>query len=116
MVPQAWIELYVPQLRHSASWARPSAWETKHKYRECLLGLVQTFAQLLKFLDLAFKRDFSFSIGGKFYPKSLLQRRNAECLAICLVNLPALHSGIVKTRDDINKVCFNTLLVLIFFN
>lgn len=119
MVPQAWIDLYVPQMRYSVSWASPPAWEIKHKYRDCLLGLMQSFTRLLNDLDSAFKQNFSFFLGGKPYPYTLLQqlqRRNAEFLAICLVNLPASHFGIAKARNDVNKVCFNTLLVLILFN
>ena len=101
MIPQAWIDLYVPQLRHSVAWVRPLAEETKYKYRECLLRLIQSLAQLLERLDSAFKQDFSFLLGGKRYPYALLQRRNAECLAVGLINLPASHP---VTKDRANKV------------
>lgn len=104
MVPQAWIDLYVPQLRLSVAWVRPLAGETKHKYRECLLRLIQSFAQLLDNWDSEFKQDFCFSLGGKPYRSALLQQRNVECLAVGLVNLPASHSENVDTRDFANKV------------
>lgn len=116
MIPRAWIELYVPQLRYSASWVRPLALEIKQKYRECLLRLTESFARLLSQLDSAFKQDFSFSVGGKFYSYTLLQQRNAEFLAVGLVNLPASHPGIGLAKDHANKVRFNNLLVLISLN
>lgn len=116
MVPQSWIELYVPQLRHSVSWVRPLAWQDKHKYQECLLEVIQSFARLLDRLDSAFKQGFSFSIGGIFYPHSLLQQRNAECLAVGLVNLPTFHPGIGKARDHVNEVRIDNLFVLMSSN
>ena len=116
MVPQAWIDLYVPQLRHSVAWVTPLAEETKHKYRECLLRLINRFAQLLDNLDPEFKRDFSFSLGGKNYRSALLQQRNAECLAVGLINLPAFHPGIGPIKDHTNKVRSHSSPVLISLN
>lgn len=66
---------------------------------------MQSFARLLHYLDLALTEEgFSFLLGGKFYPHSLLQQRNAECLAVGLVNLPASHPGMIMARDHANEV------------
>lgn len=92
--------------------ARSAEWEDKHKYEECLLWLVQSFARLLGRLDVAIKQGFSFSVGGRPYRESLLQQRSAECLAVGLVNLPVFHAGVGKLREHLNEVRFITLLML----
>lgn len=74
---------------------------------------MQSFARLLGRLDIALKQDFYFSWGGKPYSSSLLQQRNAECLAVGLVNLPPIHPGISRARDHANEVRFNDLLFLV---
>ncbi len=81
-------------------------WEDTQRYHECLLQLVQTFSRLLTRLDKALQQGWSFSYGKRKYHQSLLQQRNAEFLAIGLVNLPTFQSGISTARHYANEVSF----------
>ena len=91
MVPQAWLDLYLPRLPHSALPDVPLPWTEKFMYREMLDQLIYAFCSLMERLDGPLVgMDFRYKCSGRvIFPPSLLQQRNVDFLVILVVNLHA---------------------------
>ncbi|OCL09185.1 hypothetical protein AOQ84DRAFT_221144 [Glonium stellatum] len=99
VVPQSWADMHLPWVA-----AHPSATLSESKryiYQECLIQLVVGFCRILSRLDKAFNNDpdFSFCFGGRGYPRWILQQRNAELLAIAIINLGSTNILVHGFRD-----------------
>ena len=66
----------------------------RYIYQQCLIRLVVGFCRILSRLDEVFNNDpdFGFCFGGRKYPQRILQRRNAELLAIAIINLGSTNT------------------------
>lgn len=79
-------------------------------YQECFLGLIQTFCDVLQWLDKVTPPSHKFQNGKSDYPMSLIQPRNAEVLAVSLLNLKlsAMENKALpefpKHVDEVRKV------------
>ncbi|KAL9101119.1 MAG: hypothetical protein Q9163_003596 [Psora crenata] len=84
VLPQAWINLYIPRIPTSALDTEASSWQEKYIYREMLVEVIQSFARLMSRLDGVML--FRFQVHGKPSPTPLLQKRNIDLLLIALAN------------------------------
>ena len=66
----------------------------RYIYQQCLIQLVVGFCRILSRLDEAFDNDpdFGFYFGDRRYSQLILQRRNAELLAIAIINLGSTNT------------------------
>lgn len=92
VVPQSWADMHLLWVAAHPSATLPE-WK-RYIYQQCLLQLVVGFCRILSRLDEAFNNDpdFGFCFGGRRYPQWLLQRRNAELLAIAIINLGSTNT------------------------
>ena len=99
VIPQSWADVHLPWIA-----AHPSATLSesgRYIYQQCLVQLVIGFCRMLSRLDEAFDNDpdFGYCFSGRKYSRWILQRRNAELLAIAIVNLGST-SALVRGFAD----------------
>ncbi|KAH0558794.1 hypothetical protein GP486_004562 [Trichoglossum hirsutum] len=89
-MPKSWVDMHLPLVADHAHRSNLLDFE-KTIYQESLQLLLSKFCRLLWHLEQAFSRSphdqFSFRFGSSLYPRHFLQRRNAELLAVILINL-----------------------------
>ena len=111
ILPKSWIDLHTSKIPHPKESLKPLEWSDKAIYQVCLVRLLTAFCDALSHLDEAFQNpdsEFGFSYGGRNYHSSLLQQRNAELLAIVIVNVRASSGalkGLVEAWAYVQKVC-----------
>ncbi|KAL8725520.1 MAG: hypothetical protein Q9166_007306 [cf. Caloplaca sp. 2 TL-2023] len=82
---------------------------SKPVYQECFLDLIQSLCEVLTSLDKQIPHNHKFRIGHSEYPMALLQQRNAELLAVALVNLKVSFNnegsiaGFLETETVVNE-------------
>lgn len=90
LIPRSWLDLHLPGiLRRNPMTTTPTTGQLA-MYCHALVSLLQSFTELLEWLEGPLKEGGKFYVCGRDYPTRLLQQRNAEVLAIILVNLLAV--------------------------
>ncbi|KAL8749312.1 MAG: hypothetical protein Q9199_007761 [Rusavskia elegans] len=90
VIPRSWLYLHVPRLYEIVGSKQVPAIATiahRSMYQGCFLVLIQTFCDVLRWLDSIISLNQKFQIGKSEYSMSLIQPRNAELLAVSLLNL-----------------------------
>ncbi|KAL9029644.1 MAG: hypothetical protein Q9196_002143 [Gyalolechia fulgens] len=87
IVPRSWITLHVSRLCEAGSDLKAGQESDRKIYEQCLVKLTNNFCHLLTWLDSRLTRNSDFRIGNHTYKIALLQRRNAELLAVARLNL-----------------------------
>lgn len=92
LLTQSWINQHLPSMiegvfAHVWPEERDELFMEKHKYKECLAHLAMSFSGLIGRLDAALRSNPTLCR----YPPMLLRHRNAELLALVLVNLAAMN-------------------------
>lgn len=83
---------------------RPLEQQDTEVYYQCLLMLVKSFTTVLARMEKELSSGFKFTYNERSYHPTLLQRRNAEFLAVGLFNLPIYLSGVDNARTSANTV------------
>lgn len=104
MVPRSWLELYISRVGHDIISPRPLEETDTMIYYQCLLMLVKSFTTVLARIEKELSSGFKFTYNERPYHPTLLQRRNAEFLAVGLFNLPIYLSGVENARTSANTV------------
>ena len=109
VVKRSWVSLYMPALIGHVERAKWLDTLDVEILRECLIDLVNGFIHLLWRVDQGFEdKSFAFSYGGRAYPRETLQQRNAELLAIALINVAEYEPqppGFFQAWRSFQKVC-----------
>ncbi|KAL8684834.1 MAG: hypothetical protein Q9224_006108, partial [Gallowayella concinna] len=87
VLPQTWLYLHLPLVCDSAASRKLHMPSHKREYQNCLLRLVKQFCVVLKYMDQQLWPNSNLRLGNQNYQISLLQQRNAELLAIALLNI-----------------------------
>ena len=107
-VPQSWLDLHLAEILKGYRLEAPFTWEQRCTCRDSLVLLLTTFIELLQWLNEPPQADADFCTGSRFYPRRILQQRNAELLAVIIINLRAIPSlwtqGLVPIWEDVVKV------------
>jgi hypothetical protein len=113
LLPQSWIDFHFPWFAQGL--ANQPTYRLHPQeidiYAKSLLHLIACFGRLLSLL-----RDFpgqGFSLGLRTYPFRLLHRRNAELLALGIINLGFSHpriDGFSQARETVSQVCLRVLV------
>ena len=90
-VPRSWLDLHLADILKENVISATLDSEQRFAYRDALLLLITTFIELLQKLNGPLQADASFHSHGCGYPSRILQQRNAELLAIIIVNLSAIR-------------------------
>ena len=108
LVPQSWLDLHLAGILKRYRFEAPFTWEQRCTCRDSLVLLLTTFIKLLQWLNEPLQANADFDTGGRSYPRRILQQRNAELLAVIIINLRANPSlwtqGLVPIWEDVIKV------------
>ena len=109
VVKRSWVSLYMPALIGHIERAKWLDTLDVEILRECLIDLINGFIRLLWRVDQGFEdKSFAFSYGGRAYPRETLQQRNAELLAIALINVAEYEPqppGLLQAWRSFRQVC-----------
>ena len=115
VVKRSWVSLYMPALIGHIERAKWLDILDVEILRECLIDLVNGFMRLLWRVDQGFgDKSFAFSYGGRAYPRETLQQRNAELLAIALINVADYEPqppGFLQAWRSFQEVCTTHSLI-----
>ncbi|KAL8670744.1 MAG: hypothetical protein Q9168_004737 [Polycauliona sp. 1 TL-2023] len=112
-VPRSWLSLHVSRLYEIVgSKQLPAVAPVTRRpiYQDCFLLLIQTFCNGLRWLDNSVPPNHKFQNGNSPYRMSLIQPRNAELLAVALLNLKlsaignAAIPGFQRILEEVNQV------------
>ncbi|KAL8775630.1 MAG: hypothetical protein Q9209_000126 [Squamulea sp. 1 TL-2023] len=87
VVPRSWLYLHVPRIYEVIGSKQIPEITHKSVYQGCFLVLIHSFCDVLRWLDGLIPLNHRFQFGQSDYSMSLLQPRNAELLAVALLNL-----------------------------
>ncbi|KAI4235552.1 MAG: hypothetical protein LQ349_003074 [Xanthoria aureola] len=113
VIPRSWLYLHVPRLYEIVGSNQvPATAAVTHRstYQECFHVLIQTLRNVLQWLDTSIPPNHRFQNGKSDYLMSLIRPRNAELLAVSLLNfkLSAIETGALpefpKHEDEVRKV------------
>ncbi|KAI4257414.1 MAG: hypothetical protein L6R42_005670, partial [Xanthoria sp. 1 TBL-2021] len=110
VIPRSWLDLHVPRLYEIVGSKQVPAIATiahRSMYQGCFLALIQTFCDVLRWLDNTVLLNHKFQTGKSDYSMSLIQPRNAELLAVSLLNLKlsAIGNGALPGfQDSVDEV------------
>ena len=87
VIPNSWIDLHIKSTSKTMHSPEPLQGDDKYRVQGCLVQLAKNFCHILSRMNLAAQpRDF-LVCSGNTHPSLLLRHRNAELVAILLVNL-----------------------------
>jgi hypothetical protein len=101
ILPQSWIDIHLPRFSMMVQSRRESVTSNReaHIYAGCVLELIRCFCQLL--LPPASR----FRMGRYHYPSRLLHRRNAQLVALAIVNLGSSDLRVAGYNEIHKLVC-----------
>ena len=108
VVPRSWLDLHIAGILDKNDLSARPNWDQRCTFRDALILLLTTFTALLKFMNDSLLADAGFYVCGTWYHSRILQQRNAELLAVIMVNLLAISSlrpqDIMQHWDSVVKV------------
>ena len=101
VVPNSWIDLHIESTSKPMHSPKPLQGDDKYRVQECLVHLGKSFCGVLSRMNLAAQpRDF-LVCSGNSHSLLLLRHRNAELVAILLVNLAATSPQLPKNFNEL---------------
>ena len=92
MIPRSWLDLHIAGILNQNDLGGRPSWDQRCTFRDALLLLLKTFIDLLHRLNESLQNDAGFYVCGTWYHSRILQQRNAELLAVIMVNLATISS------------------------
>ena len=95
LAPRSWLDFYLSDILSLNDLTSIPSFDERDTYAIALTLLLQTFIDLLSWMDTSLRPGQGFILSGREYPLRSLQQRNAELLTFILVNYPSN----LRTRD-----------------
>ena len=89
VIPNSWIDLHVRSIRNAIRSPESLQRDDKHRYHGCLIQLAKGFCRILGRLNIATLPTEFLTCSGRPHHPLLLRQRNAELVAVLVVNLAA---------------------------
>lgn len=89
LIPHSWLDLHLHDILSLNKLSTLPSFDQRSVYRDALVFLIKAFVELLTWIDNNLQPGQSFVVCGRGYHTRLLQQRNAELLALILVNFPS---------------------------